>query len=82
VKTVTVSRLVERLARARGRSVSETPVGFKYLVEALLADDVMLAGEESGGFGVRGHVPERDGILNALLMVEAVAHATAACRSA
>jgi phosphomannomutase len=76
VKTVTVSRLVERLARARGRSVSETPVGFKYLVEALLADDVMLAGEESGGFGVRGHVPERDGILNALLMVEAVAHAT------
>jgi phosphomannomutase len=76
VKTVTVSRLVERLARARGRTVSETPVGFKYLVEALLGDDVVLAGEESGGFGVRGHVPERDGILNALLMVEALAHAT------
>ncbi len=75
VKTVTVSRLVERLARARGRSVSETPVGFKYLVEALLEGDVVLAGEESGGFGVRGHVPERDGILNGLLMVEALAHA-------
>ncbi len=73
VKTVTVSRLVERLALARGRGVSETPVGFKYLVEALLAGDVVLAGEESGGFGVRGHVPERDGILNALLMVEALA---------
>ena len=75
VKTVTVSRLVERLARARGRSVSETPVGFKYLVEAILTGDVLLAGEESGGYGVRGHVPERDGILNALLMVETLAHA-------
>ena len=73
VKTVTVSRLVERLARARGRSVSETPVGFKHLVEALIAGDAMLVGEESGGFGVRGHVPERDGILNALLAVEALA---------
>lgn len=75
VKTATVSRLVERLARARGRVVSETAVGFKYLVEALLAGDVLLAGEESGGFGVRGHIPERDGILNALLMVEALASA-------
>lgn len=73
VKTVTVSRLVERLARERGRPVSETPVGFKHLVEALIAGDAMLVGEESGGFGVRGHLPERDGILNALLAVEALA---------
>ena len=73
VKTVTVSRLVERLARVRGREVLETPVGFKYLVQALLAGDVMVAGEESGGFGVAGHIPERDGILNALLVTEALA---------
>jgi phosphomannomutase len=73
VKTVTVSRLVERLALARGREVRETPVGFKYLVEALLAGGVMVAGEESGGFGIAGHIPERDGILAALLSVEALA---------
>ena len=72
-KTVTVSRLVERLARSRGRAVVETPVGFKHLVELLLEDDVMLAGEESGGFGFRDHVPERDGVLTALMVAEALA---------
>jgi phosphomannomutase len=73
VKTVTVSRLVERLAHSRGRAVVETPVGFKYLVEELLEGDVMVAGEESGGFSVAGHIPERDSILSALLVVEALA---------
>ena len=73
VKTVTVSRLVERLAHARARDVVETPVGFKYLVAELLKGDVMVAGEESGGFGIAGHVPERDSILNALLVAEALA---------
>lgn len=71
VKTVTVSRLVERLAAARGRETLETPVGFKHLVEPLRAGTAMLVGEESGGFGVAGHVPERDGILNGLLLLEA-----------
>jgi phosphomannomutase len=71
VKTFTVSRVIERLAAARGRTVVETPVGFKHLVDALRRGDAMLAGEESGGFGVAGHVPERDGILNGLLLLEA-----------
>ncbi len=71
VKTFTVSRLVERLAAARGRAVFETPVGFKHLVEPLRQGQTLLAGEESGGFGVAGHVPERDGILNGLLLLEA-----------
>lgn len=73
VKTVTVSRIVERLARLRGCPVVETPVGFKYIVEAMLAGGVMIGGEESGGFGVAGHLPERDGIANALLLLESVA---------
>jgi len=75
VKTFTVSRLVERLARSRGLEVCETPVGFKYIVEEMLKGDVLIAGEESGGIGVQGHLPERDGILCALLLVEAVARA-------
>ena len=70
-KTFTVSRLIERLAAARGREVIETPVGFKHLVEPLRHGGVLIAGEESGGIGVAGHVPERDGILNSLLLLEA-----------
>lgn len=75
VKTFTVSRIVERLARARGLEVKETPVGFKYIVDAMLAGDVLIGGEESGGIGVGGHLPERDGIANALLLLEAVVKA-------
>jgi phosphomannomutase len=73
VKTFTVSRVVERLAVARGRAVRETPVGFKHLVEALRSGEALIAGEESGGIGIRGHVPERDGILGGLLLLEAEA---------
>src|SRR5690606_8878055 len=72
----TVSRLVERLAQSRGLEVIETPVGFKYIVDAMLTGqsigEVLIGGEESGGIGVGRHLPERDGIANALLLVEAV----------
>ncbi len=73
VKTFTVSRIIERLAALRGREVIETPVGFKYIVDAMLAGDVLIGGEESGGIGVAGHIPERDGIANALLLAQSVA---------
>ncbi len=73
VKTFTVSRIVERLARARGLEVVETPVGFKYIVDAMLDGDVLVGGEESGGIGVSGHLPERDGIANGLLLLAATA---------
>lgn len=75
VKTVTVARLVERIAAARGLEVTETPVGFKWLVEELRAGDVLIAGEESGGIGVPEHLPERDAILNGWLLIEAWATA-------
>src|SRR5690625_3723591 len=75
VKTFTVSRLIERLARSRGLEVCETPVGFKYIVEEMLSGDVLIAGEESGGIGVQGHIPERDGILCSILLAQAVARA-------
>jgi len=53
--------------------VKTTPVGFKWITEAFLREDVLIGGEESGGIGVKGHLPERDGILNALLLLESVA---------
>lgn len=73
VKTFTVSRVVERLAASRGLEVSETPVGFKYIVDAMLTGDVLIGGEESGGIGVSSHLPERDGLANGLLLLEAMA---------
>lgn len=73
VKTFTVSRVVERLAEARGLEVIETPVGFKYIVDAMLKDTVLVGGEESGGIGFSEHLPERDGIANGLLLLEAIA---------
>lgn len=73
VKTFTVSRVIERLADVLRRPVVETPVGFKYVVEAMLDGDVLIGGEESGGIGVVGHIPERDGIANALLLLQSVA---------
>ncbi len=72
IKTFNVSRLVERLAEKRGIPVSETPIGFKYIVAAMLEGDVLIGGEESGGIGVTGYLPERDGVANSLLMLEAV----------
>jgi phosphomannomutase len=81
VKTVSGSGIIERLAAHLGLEVTETPVGFKYITDAFLEGDadpalaVMIGGEESGGLAVRGHVPERDGILNSLLLLEAVASA-------
>ncbi|WP_420597404.1 phosphoglucomutase/phosphomannomutase family protein [Deinococcus sp.] len=79
VKTVSGSRVIELLADKLNLEVLETPVGFKYITDAFLegqADEskaVLIGGEESGGLSSRGHIPERDGLLNSLLLIEAVA---------
>ncbi len=72
VTSFTVARVVHLLAKKRGLEVIETPVGFKYIVDAMLTEDVLIGGEESGGIGVKGHIPERDGIANGLLLLEAM----------
>lgn len=72
VKTFTVSRLIERLAASRGLPVQETKVGFKYVADAMLSGEVLLGGEESGGIGISRHLPERDGLANTLLLLQAV----------
>ena len=73
VKTVSVSKVIDLLAEKLGLEVVTTPVGFKYITDEFLKGGVLIGGEESGGIGVIGHLPERDGILNALLLQESVA---------
>ena len=72
VRTFSQSVLLKRIAAAHGLKLYETPIGFKYIADLMLRDDILIGAEESGGIGVRGHIPERDGILNSLLFLEAV----------
>jgi len=72
VVTVSQSVLTKRIAAAMGLKIYETPIGFKYIAELMLQEDILLGAEESGGIGVKGHIPERDGVLNSLLFLEAI----------
>jgi len=72
VRTFSQSVLTKRIAAAHGLKLYETPIGFKYVADLMLREQILLGAEESGGIGVRGHIPERDGILNCLLLLEAV----------
>jgi len=70
VKSVTTTRMAFPLAEAHGLPVYETGVGFKFLGPRMLETDAVIAGEESGGYAFRGHLPERDGILSGLCMLD------------
>jgi phosphoglucomutase len=72
-RSVATSHLVDRVAESRGLKLHETPVGFKYIGELINKDEIILGGEESAGLSIRGHYPEKDGILACLLSAEAVA---------
>jgi phosphoglucomutase len=72
-RSVATSHLLDRVAKLRGLKVYETPVGFKYIGELINKDEIILGGEESAGLSIRGHFPEKDGILACLLAAEAVA---------
>jgi phosphomannomutase len=73
VKTVSTTRMIDLLCDRYGLELYETPVGFKHICELMLDHDILMGGEESGGLGVKGHIPERDGILLGLLLLEAMA---------
>src|SRR5574341_91725 len=73
VKTVSTTRMVNRLAARYGLPCYETPVGFNHIADHMLAQDVLIGGEESGGISIKGHIPEGDGILFGLLLLEMVA---------
>ncbi|NWF60234.1 MAG: phosphoglucomutase/phosphomannomutase family protein [Fischerella sp.] len=72
VKTVSGSDLIPRVAALHKLSVFETPVGYKYIADRMLASQVLLGGEESGGIGYGSHIPERDALLSALYVLEAI----------
>ena len=71
-RSVATSHLVDRVAKERNLTVHETPVGFKYIGELINKDAIILGGEESAGLSIKGHYPEKDGILACLLAIEAV----------
>ena len=72
VRTFSQSVLLKRMAAALNLKLYETPIGFKYVADLMLKDDILIGAEESGGIGVKDHIPERDGILNSLLFLEAI----------
>lgn len=70
VKTITTTNMLYRLGEIFGVTIHETPVGFKYVAPIMLAENALVGGEESGGYGFRGHMPERDGILAGLYFLD------------
>jgi alpha-D-glucose phosphate-specific phosphoglucomutase len=75
VKTISTTQIVNRLAQQHDLAVEETPVGFNYICDYMLRQPVLIGGEESGGISILGHIPEGDGILMGLLLLEIVARA-------
>ncbi|MGB3491151.1 MAG: phosphoglucomutase/phosphomannomutase family protein [Elainellaceae cyanobacterium] len=72
VKTISGSNLFPRIAQLYDLPVYETPIGYKYIADRMLEADVLLGGEESGGIGYGHHIPERDALLSALYVLEAI----------
>jgi alpha-D-glucose phosphate-specific phosphoglucomutase len=77
VKTVSTTMMVDRLGQKYGLPVKETPVGFNHIADLMLTEDVLMGGEESGGMSIKGHIPEGDGVLMGLLLLEVMADAHA-----
>jgi phosphomannomutase len=77
VKGFAVGVQVDRVCRARGLPLHVTPIGFKHIAALMQSRDILVGGEESGGMGFRGHLPERDGLLSALYVLEAMVAAGA-----
>ncbi len=73
-KTVGASAMLDCYAKENNIEVVETPVGFKWLGSAMRKDDIIIAGEESGGLSIKGHIPEKDGIIANLLIIEMIAY--------
>ena len=73
IKALTTTSMLDKLCAARGLPLVETGVGFKYIAAEMLKGDYVLGAEESGGIGFPGHIPERDGILAGLMLLELLA---------
>ncbi|MBT4458059.1 MAG: phosphoglucomutase/phosphomannomutase family protein, partial [Anaerolineae bacterium] len=75
VRTVSTTRMLDRLANRYGLKIYETPVGFNHIADYMMSENVLIGGEESGGISFKGHIPEGDGPLMGLLLVEMIAAA-------
>ncbi|MDP6512104.1 MAG: phosphoglucomutase/phosphomannomutase family protein [SAR202 cluster bacterium] len=72
VRSITMTSMIDRLAELYDVPIFDTPVGFKFLGPIMMAEEAIAAGEESGGYAFRGNVPERDGILSGLLILDMI----------
>jgi len=72
-KTFSVTKLIDKLAAKYGRKLHEVPIGFKYICELMLEQNILIGGEESGGIGTSLYLPERDATVSALLLAELMA---------
>lgn len=70
VRTVATTHLIDEICKKHQLELIETPVGFKYIAAEMLKENILIGGEESGGLSVLGHIPEKDGILANLLLIE------------
>ncbi len=73
VRTVSTTRMIDRLAKRYGLKLYETPVGFNHIADYMMSEDILIGGEESGGISFKGHIPEGDGPIMGLLIVEMIA---------
>ena len=80
VKTVSTTRMIDRICAAHQLRLRETPVGFNHIADWMMKEDVLIGGEESGGISIHGHIPEGDGVLMGLLLLEIVSHANTSLR--
>ena len=73
VRAFNTTRMLDRIAKKYGRKLNECGIGFKYICDLMLERDILIGGEESGGIGITRHLPERDGLLNSLLLANIMA---------
>jgi phosphomannomutase len=74
VKTISTTFMIDNMVQKYGLALHETPVGFNHIADLMVQRDVLIGGEESGGISVKGHIPEGDGILMGLLLLEVMAY--------
>jgi phosphoglucomutase len=72
-RSVATTQMIDAVAKSHGQNIFQTPVGFKYIGQLIREDKIALGGEESAGLTIRGHIPEKDGILACLLVAEMMA---------
>jgi phosphomannomutase len=73
VRAFNTTRMLDRIAAKHGRKLIECGIGFKFICDLMMERQILVGGEESGGIGIQRHLPERDGLLNALLLANVMA---------